>query len=52
MNPTESHDTMPQTGVEPPYPLPSFVFIDLRVEPEAWVKIESELPEDMTFPLH
>ena len=52
MNQTEPRDTVPQANVEPPGALPSFVFIDLRDDPEAWAQIENDLPEDVSLPLH
>jgi hypothetical protein len=52
VSPMEPHETMPQGKTEPPRPLPSFVFIDLRDDPEAWVQIENELAEDVSFPAH
>jgi hypothetical protein len=51
VNLIELDESIPQRNTEP-RSLPSFVFIDLREDPEAWVQIESELPEDMSFLTH
>jgi len=42
----------PHTGTRPPHSLSSFVFIDLREDPEAWTHIENELPDDDCFTRH
>jgi hypothetical protein len=52
VNLTEPHEMMPQGKMEPPRPLASFVFIDLREDPEAWVQIENQLPAGTSFPAH
>lgn len=50
MNPMEPYEPMPEPKTEPPRPLPAFVFVDLRQDPEAWAQIENELPEGMRYP--
>jgi hypothetical protein len=47
----EPHEIAPQEKMAAPSRAPLFVFIDLREDPKAWVQIESELPEDMNFPV-
>ena len=56
MNAMEPNETMPHPelhlGIKTPHTLSSFVFVDLRENPEAWAEIENELPGDMSFPVH
>ena len=52
MNAIEPRERVPQGTMEPPRPMPSFVFIDLREDIEAWTRIEDELPVDARFTAH
>ena len=52
MNLMDPHKVIPQRNMEPPRPLPSFVFVDLREDPEAWLQIENELADDVNPAIH
>jgi hypothetical protein len=56
MEPHETRDPGPHPGphtsMKPLRPSSSFVFIDLREDPEAWVEIENELADDVCFTAH